>query len=77
MAGTKVTVGAAEKNLVGVIVNLIDYNTGANQMGQRAFFEDFNLDFNKQEYLYEERFSGALIKPYSALTIYLDGDEES
>lgn len=77
MAGTKVTVGAVEKNLVGVIVNLIDYNTGANQMGQRAFFEDFNLDFNKQEYLYEERFSGALIKPYSALTIYLDGDEES
>lgn len=77
MAGTKVAVGAVDKTLVGVIVNLIDYNTGANQMGQRAFFEDFNLDFNKQEYLYEERFSGALIKPYSALTIYLDGDEES
>lgn len=77
MEGTKVTVGAAEKNLVGVIVNLIDYNTGANPMGQRAFFEDFNLDFNKQEYLYEERFSGALIKPYSALTIYLDEEEES
>ena len=77
MEGTKVTIGAAEKNLVGVIVNLIDYNTGANPMGQRAFFEDFNLDFNKQEYLYEERFSGALIKPYSALTIYLDEEEES
>lgn len=76
MEGYKLDVKGVEKPLVGVIVNLIDYNTGANNMGRRAFFEDFNLDFNKQEYLYEERFSGALIKPFSALTVYLEDSDE-
>lgn len=55
--------------LAGIIVNLSDYNVGADKGGEVNMFDDFDLDFNKYEYLIETRISGALIKPFSALTI--------
>lgn len=64
--------GTANKDLIGVIVNLNDYNVGADKGGQTSFFEDFDIDYNQQKYLYETRMSGALIKPYSAMSLYLD-----
>jgi len=54
---------------VGVIVNLNDYVIGMDSGGQTAFFDDFDLDFNKYTYLYETRLSGALVNPKSAITI--------
>lgn len=55
--------------LCGIIVNMNDYNIGADKGGQTEFFDDFDLDYNQQKYLYETRCSGALTKPFSALTI--------
>jgi HK97 family phage prohead protease len=58
--------------LIGVIVNLADYNVGADKGGSVSLFDDFDLNFNQYEYLIETRISGALTKPYSALTILED-----
>lgn len=61
-----------ELPLLGVIVNLADYNVGADKGGAINMFDDFDLDFNKYEYLIETRCSGALVKPFSALTVLLN-----
>ena len=57
--------------LMGVSVNLIDYNIGTNGGAKTDFFDDFDIDFNQYKYLYETRMSGALIKPFSAVSFYL------
>lgn len=57
--------------LIGTAVNLVDYNIGTNGGAKTDFFEDFDIDFNQQKYLYETRMSGALIKPFSAISFYL------
>lgn len=57
------------KELIGIIVNLKDYNVGADKGGAVAMFDDFDIDYNKQKYLIETRCSGALIKPFSALVL--------
>ena len=58
-----------ECNLLGIIVNLRDYNVGADKGGAINMFEDFDIDYNAQKYLIETRCSGALVKPYSAIVI--------
>lgn len=65
------------KPVVGVIVNLRDYKVGADKGGEVNFFDDFDIDYNQYKYLYESRFSGALTKPYSAITLYLNEAEAS
>ena len=60
---------SAECNLLGIIVNLRDYNVGADKGGAINMFEDFDIDYNAQKYLIETRCSGALVKPYSAIVI--------
>lgn len=62
----------SNKPLIGVIVNLQDYNVGADKGGQISFFDDFDLKFNTNEYLIETRMSGALTVPYSAMSVYLN-----
>ena len=57
------------KDLLGIIVNLKDYNVGADKGGAVSMFEDFDIDYNAQKYLIETRCSGALIKPFSAIVI--------
>ena len=64
--------GAADKPLIGVIVNLADYNVGADKGGEVNMFDDFDIDYNQQKYLIETRCSGALVKPFSAITLYLN-----
>ena len=59
------------KELAGVIVNLNDYNVGADKGGAVSLFDDFDIDYNQYKYLIETRCSGALIKPFSAMTILL------
>ena len=58
-------------NLMGIIVNLSDYNIGADKGGAVNMFDDFDIDYNAQKYLIETRCSGALIKPYSAIALEL------
>ena len=62
------------KNILGIIVNLKDYNVGADKGGAVAMFEDFDIDYNAQKYLIETRCSGALVKPFSAIVIQEDAN---
>lgn len=70
----KITEGTTTKAypLLGVVVNMVDYNVGADKGGEVNMFDDFDIDYNQQKYLIETRISGALVKPFSALTIVLD-----
>lgn len=52
-----------------LIVNLNDYNVGADKGGAVNMFDDFDIDYNQQKYLIETRCSGALTKPYSAIVL--------
>ena len=61
--------------VVGVYVNLKDYNVGADKGGAIAMFDDFDIDYNQQKYLIETRCSGALVKPFSAVVIQLSLNE--
>ena len=56
------------KEFLGVIVNLADYRVGADKGGEINLFDDFDIDYNQQKYLIETRISGALVKPFSALS---------
>lgn len=56
--------------VAAISVNLADYNIGTNGGAKTDFFDDFDIDYNQYKYLYETRMSGALIKPYSAITFY-------
>lgn len=58
-------------DLLGIIVNLADYNVGADKGGAVNMFDDFDIDYNQQKYLIETRCSGALTKPKSAIAIEL------
>lgn len=57
------------RTLMGIIVNLNDYNVGADKGGAVSMFDDFDIDYNQMKYLIETRCSGALIKPYSAIAL--------
>lgn len=63
------TVDGTARTLDGIIVNLSDYRVGADKGGAVNMFDDFDIDYNKYAYLIETRCSGALIKPFSAITI--------
>lgn len=69
MEGLSREVGGKTYNLMGIIVNMNDYNIGADKGGAVNMFDDFDIDYNQQKYLIETRCSGALIKPYSAMVI--------
>lgn len=76
MEGLKRTGGSGDNTytgkdiaLTGIIVNLDDYNIGADKGGAVNMFDDFDIDYNAMKYLIETRCSGALIKPYSAIVI--------
>ena len=72
MENQTVTINNASKPLMGVIVNLNDYAVGGDTAKERGLFDDFDIDFNQYKYLIETRMSGALTKPFSAMTIYLN-----
>ena len=72
MEGYKITVDNEQKDLIGVIVNLTDYNVGTDKGGEINYFDDFDIDYNQEKYLIETRMSGALVKPFSAMTVYIE-----
>ena len=59
-----------DRELIGIIVNLNDYNIGTDKGGEVNMFDDFDIDYNQFKYLIETRCSGALIKPYSAIALF-------
>lgn len=66
----------AELEFGGIVLNIKDYIIGSNPNGQATLFDDFDLNFNKLEYLLEQRMSGALAQPMSALSIDFEIVEE-
>lgn len=60
---------AAGNTVAMVIVNPADYKLGADKGGEVHMFDDFDIDYNAQKYLMETRASGALVRPYSAITV--------
>lgn len=65
----RTTTDGDKKKLLGLFVNLADYQFGSAKGGEVARFEDFDIDFNKHKYLMETRLSGALTKPYAAIAL--------
>lgn len=63
------------KKLLALIVNLKDYTVGADRGGEVNLFDDFDINYNKYEYLIEARCSGALTKPYSAIALEVDDSD--
>lgn len=63
------TTDSAILGLLAIIVNPSDYNIGMDKGGVVNYFDDFDIDYNKQKYLMETRMSGALTRPYSAIAI--------
>ena len=55
--------------LLGIFVNLNDYQVGCTKGGEITKFDQFDIDFNQYKYLIETRLSGALTRPYSAIVL--------
>lgn len=74
MDGAMLYDSASQKEgpLLGIIVNLRDYNIGADKGGEINNFEDFDIDYNANKYLIETRISGALVLPFAAIAIGLE-----
>lgn len=66
---TRLDASGKEKKLLGLFVNLSDYQFGSTKGGEVTRFEDFDIDFNKYKYLLETRLSGALTLPHSAIAL--------
>ena len=58
-----------ERKLLGLFVNLADYQFGSTKGGEITRFEDFDMDFNRYKYMLETRLSGSLTKLYSAIAL--------
>ena len=56
-------------NLLGLFVNMGNYQFGSTKGGEITNFEDFDIDFNTYKYLMETRLSGALTEVYSAIAL--------
>lgn len=61
--------GGTKYDFIGLIVNLNDYNVGADKGGAVNMFDDFDIDYNSQKYLIETRISGALTIPKAAIAL--------
>jgi hypothetical protein len=58
-----------EHKLLGIFVNMNNYQFGCAKGGEVTSFEDFDIDYNQYKYLMETRLSGALIDPYAAIVL--------
>ena len=55
--------------LLGLFVNMANYQFGCAKGGEVTNFEDFDMDFNQLKYMSETRLSGALTEVYSAIAL--------
>ena len=65
----RTTTDSKKKKLLGIFVNLADYQIGSTKGGEITRFNQFDIDFNKEKYLIETRLSGALTRIYSAVAL--------
>lgn len=68
----RTTKDSKTKKLLGLFVNLADYQFGSTKGGEVTRFEDFDMDFNTYKYMLETRLSGSLTKLYSAIALEED-----
>lgn len=61
-----------KRELLGLFVNLGDYQFGSTKGGEVSKFDSFDIDFNQYKYLLETRLSGSLTKVYSAIALEED-----
>lgn len=75
---TRTTEDGETKELLGLFVNLKDYQLGSTKGGEITRFQQFDIDFNKEKLLLETRASGALTRIQSAIALELPvaADEE-
>lgn len=66
---TRVGADGKTKKLLGLFVNLGDYQVGATKGGEITKFNQFDIDFNQEKYLIETRISGALTRIKSAIAL--------
>jgi hypothetical protein len=69
---TRTTKDGKTKKLLGLFVNLADYQLGSTKGGEITKFDQFDIDFNTYKYLIETRVSGALVEPSSAIALEAD-----
>ena len=69
---TREAASGGTKKLVGLFVNLGDYQFGSTKGGEITKFDDFDMDFNRYKYMLETRLSGSLAKLYSAIALEED-----
>ncbi len=69
---TRMTSDSKKKKLLGLFVNLADYQLGCVKGGEITKFDDFDIDFNQYKLLLETRVSGALVEWYSAIALEED-----
>lgn len=69
---TRTTSDGKTKKMLGLFVNLADYQLGCVKGGEITRFEDFDIDFNQHKLLLETRVSGALVEWYSAIALEED-----
>ncbi len=67
--GLERTADDGKRKLLGLFVNMADYQFGATKGGEVTRFSDFDIDFNQYKYMLETRLSGALTKVYSAIAL--------
>ena len=67
--GLERTSSNGKRKLLGLFVNLADYQFGSTKGGEVTKFEDFDMDFNRYKYMLETRLSGALTQVYSAIAL--------
>lgn len=59
----------SQHELLGMFVNLADYQVGSTKGGEITKFDQFDIDFNQQKFLIETRISGALTRVKSAIVL--------
>ena len=65
----RTTTDGKKKKLLGIFVNLADYQHGSTKGGEITRFNQFDIDFNQEKYLIETRLSGALTRIKSAIAL--------
>lgn len=72
----RTTADGDKKELLGLFVNLTDYQIGSTKGGEIAKFSQFDIDFNQEKMLMETRASGALTRIKSAVALELPVEED-
>lgn len=66
---TRADANSKKHKLLGIFVNLADYQFGSTKGGEITKFDDFDMDFNRYKYMLETRLSGSLTRVYSAIAL--------